>query len=75
MINIAAALAVPTPSAGLGPKVDKLPGPVTYNQAAATKSAAAAVATGGIETAGAKLKRGVDDACAPQPGGYVNVRS
>lgn len=75
MINIAAALAVPTPTAGLGPMVDKLPGPVTYNQAAAAKSAAAAVATGGIQAAGAKLKRGIDDACALQPGGYVELKA
>lgn len=70
-INIAAALAVPTPTAGLGPKVtDPVPPPVTYNQAAATESAAQAVATGGIVKGGVS-KRDIDDACAPQPDGQV----
>jgi hypothetical protein len=66
MINIEAALAVPTPAV-LGPKVeDVIPAPITYNQAAATESAANAVATGGVEKV---TKRGVNDACATQPGG------
>lgn len=70
MINIEAALAVPTPSVGLGPKVeDVVPAPITYNQAAATKSAALAVATGGVENEDTVTKRGVNDACALQPGG------
>jgi hypothetical protein len=70
-INIAAALAVPTPTAGLGPKVTEVvPPPVTYNQAAAVESAAQAVATGGIVTV---AKRDVDDACALQPDGYVGI--
>jgi hypothetical protein len=70
MINIEAALAVPTPSAGLGPKIEEVvPAPITYNQAAATESAAQAVATGGVEKEGSVSKRGVNDACALQPGG------
>jgi hypothetical protein len=70
MINIEAALAVPTPSSGLGPKIEEaIPAPITYNQAAATKSAAQAVATGGVEKEDSISKRGVNDACAPQPGG------
>lgn len=70
MINIEAALAVPTPSAGLGPKIEEvIPAPITYNQAAATESAAQAVATGGVEKEGSVSKRGVNDACALQPGG------
>jgi hypothetical protein len=74
MINIEAALAVPTPSAGLGPNVDQvIPAPISYNQAAATESAAQAVATGGIEKAGSASKRSVDDACAVQPGGYIDL--
>jgi hypothetical protein len=68
MINIDAALAVPTPTAHLGPKVEDVPAPVTYNQAAATESAAAAVAASGVEKEGV-AKRGVSDACALQPGG------
>lgn len=70
-INVEAAEALPTPTAGLGPQVsDVVPLPITYNQAAATKSAAKSVETGGIDTAGAgtsAVKR--DDACAVQPGG------
>jgi hypothetical protein len=74
VINVKAALAVPTPSAGLGPKVEEaIPAPITYNQAAATESAAQAVATGGIEKEGSVSRRGVNDACALQPGGLVNV--
>lgn len=62
MINIEAALAVPTPSV-LGPAVTETAElPVSYNQAAATESAAAAVATGGVS-----LKK--RDACQPQPAG------
>lgn len=69
MINIEAALAVPTPTAGLKPEVEiATPLPISYNQAAATKSAAAAVATGGIET-DALRKRDSNDACEPQPDG------
>jgi hypothetical protein len=69
-INVAAALAVPTPSVGLGPKIDDaIPAPITYNQAAATESAAQAVATGGVEKEGSVSRRGVNDACALQPGG------
>jgi hypothetical protein len=74
VINVKAALAVPTPSAGLGPKIEEvIPAPITYNQAAATESAAQAVATGGVEKVGSVLRRGVNDACATQPGGLVNV--
>jgi hypothetical protein len=70
MINIGAALAVPTPSAGLGPKIAQaVPAPISYNQAAATESAAQAVATGGVEKEGSVSKRDVDGACALQPGG------
>jgi len=62
MINIEAALAVPTPSI-LGPAATETAElPVSYDQAAATKSAAEAVATGG-----ATLKR--RDACQAQPVG------
>ncbi|KAH6872850.1 hypothetical protein BKA58DRAFT_401036 [Alternaria rosae] len=62
MINIEAALAVPTPSV-LGPAATETAElPVSYNQAAATESAAAAVATGGVN-----LKK--RDACQPQPAG------
>jgi hypothetical protein len=69
MINVEAALAVPTPSV-LGPKIDEaVPAPITYNQAAATQSAAHAVATGGVEKEGSISKRDVSDACALQPGG------
>lgn len=65
-INIEAALAVPTPTAGLGPKVeDATPLPISYNQAAATLSAAASVATGGVELE----KREVSDDCTLQPKG------
>jgi hypothetical protein len=67
MINIEAALAVPTPSAGLGPKIeDAIPAPISYNQAAATESAAQSVATGGVVHVS---KRDLNDDCAPQPGG------
>jgi hypothetical protein len=68
MINIEAALAVPTPTV-LGPKAEETAAelPVTYNQVAAAQSAAAAVATGGVE-----LKK--RDACAAQPGGYICPR-
>jgi hypothetical protein len=70
MINVEAALAVPTPTAGLGPKIeDPVPAPITYNQAAATESAAQAVATGGVEKESSVSKREVNDACALQPGG------
>jgi hypothetical protein len=68
MINIEAALAVSTPTAHLGPKVDDVPTPVAYNQAAATESVAAAVAVSGINKEGV-AKRDVNDACALQPGG------
>ena len=69
MINIEAALAVPTPTAGLGPKVeDATPLPISYNQAAATQSAAEAVATGGVEKDGL-AKREISDECALQPAG------
>ncbi|KAF1945012.1 hypothetical protein EJ02DRAFT_65610 [Clathrospora elynae] len=62
MINIEAALAVPTPII-LGPNFEETAAPpVNYNQAAAAMSAAAAVATGGVQI----KKR---DACASQPGG------
>lgn len=67
-INIEAAVAVPTPTAGLGPKIDNpIPAAISYNQAAATVSAANSVATGGVKAAA--VKRGVNDACAQQPGG------
>jgi hypothetical protein len=67
MINIEAAVAVPTPSAGLGPNIENaIPAPISYNQAAATESAAQSVATGGVVTV---TKRDVNDACALQPGG------
>jgi hypothetical protein len=70
MINIEAALAVPTPTAGLGPKVaEAIPAPITYDQAAATESAAQSVATGGVEKGDSVSKRDVNDACALQPGG------
>ena len=62
MINIEAALAVPTPTV-LGPKVEETAAlPVTYDQAAAVASAADSVATAGVVV----KKR---DACAIQPGG------
>jgi hypothetical protein len=70
MINVEAALAVPTPSAGLGPKIEEaVPAPITYDQAAATQAAAQAVATGGVEKENSISKRGVNDDCALQPGG------
>lgn len=70
MINIEAAVAVPTPAAGLGPKIEEaVPAPITYDQAAATESAANAVATGGVNKQGVVEKRDVNDACALQPGG------
>lgn len=66
MINIEAALAVPTPTV-LGPKAEETAElPVSYNQAAAAASAAAVVATSGAE-----LKK--RDACQAQPAGYVVV--
>jgi hypothetical protein len=69
MINIEAALAVPTPTAGLGPKVDDVVLlPITYNQAAATQAAAEAVATGGTFKEGL-AKREVSDECTLEPGG------
>jgi hypothetical protein len=69
MINVEAALAVPTPAV-LGPKIEEaVPVPITYNQAAATQAAAQAVATGGLEKGGSVSKRDVTDACALQPGG------
>jgi len=62
MINIEAALAVPTPTV-LGPQATETAGlPVSYNQDAATKSAAAAVETGGVVV----KKR---DSCQVQPVG------
>lgn len=68
MINIEAALAVPTPTV-LGAKPEDLPNkPVAYNQAAATESAAAVVAK-----EGSNQKRDVNDACALQPVGYVDM--
>jgi hypothetical protein len=67
MINIEAALAVPTPTI-LGPKAEETAElPVSYDQAAATKSAAAVVATGGAVVTTGDLKR--RDACQPQPAG------
>jgi hypothetical protein len=68
LINIEAALAVPVPDNQLGPKVEDIPSPVTYNQAAATESAAAVVAVEGVKKEGA-AKREVNDQCALQPGG------
>ena len=66
MINVEAALAVPTPTI-LGPKVEDKPDlPVSYNQAAATESAAADVSNTGITQ---KRDANVNDACALQPGG------
>ncbi|KAG9191968.1 hypothetical protein G6011_10702 [Alternaria panax] len=62
MINIEAALAVPTPTV-LGPQATETAElPVSYDQQAATKSAALAVETGGVE-----LKK--RDACQDQPAG------
>jgi hypothetical protein len=62
MINIEAALAVPTPTI-LGPKAEETAElPVSYNEVLAAKSAAAAVATGGVVV----KKR---DACQAQPAG------
>jgi hypothetical protein len=62
MINIEAALAVPTPTV-LGPQAtETAERPVSYNQAAATESAAEAVATSGVSV----KKR---DACGAQPAG------
>jgi hypothetical protein len=70
VINVEAALAVPTPIAGLGPKIgDVSPIPVTYNQAAAIESVVEAVATGGVNKGGVVKERAVNDACALQPGG------
>jgi hypothetical protein len=67
MINIEAALAVPTPTV-LGPKAEETAElPVTYDQVAAANSAAVAVATGGVE-----LRR--RDACTAQPAGQVYIR-
>jgi hypothetical protein len=62
MINIQAANAVPTPTI-LGPKAEETAElPVSYDQVAAAKSAAVAVATGGVQ-----LKKRV--ACQSQPAG------
>jgi hypothetical protein len=69
VINFEAALAVPKPTAGLGPKIDQVkPLPISYNQAAAVQSAAAAVATGGVEKDALK-KRDFNEDCAIQPDG------
>lgn len=70
-IDVDAAEAVPTPAAPLGPNISNpVPVPITYNQAAATKSAAKAVATGGVDKDNTVIvKRGVNDPCAQQPGG------
>ncbi|RYN83952.1 hypothetical protein AA0117_g713 [Alternaria alternata] len=66
MINIEAALAVPTPTV-LGPQATETAElPVSYNQDAATKSAAAAVETGGVVV----KKR---DSCQVQPVGAGTV--
>ena len=63
MINIEVALAVPTPTV-LRPKAEETAElPVSYNEVIAAKSAAAAVATGGVVV---KHKR---DACQAQPAG------
>lgn len=68
-INIEAALAEPTPTAGLKPADDvATPLPISYNQAAAKQSAAAEVKAGSIIPESRK-KRTVDDSCALQPGG------
>jgi hypothetical protein len=70
VINVEAALAVPHPIAGLGPKIGEVfPAPVAYNQAAAIESVAEAVATGGVNKGGVVEQRAVNDACALQPGG------
>jgi hypothetical protein len=73
VINFEAALAVPKPTAGLGPKIDQVkPLPISYNQAAAVQSAAAAVATGGVEKDALK-KRDFNEDCAAQPDGAGHV--
>ncbi|KAH7382600.1 hypothetical protein DE146DRAFT_233716 [Phaeosphaeria sp. MPI-PUGE-AT-0046c] len=73
-INVGAAEALPTPTAGLGPQVSEVvPLPISYDQAAATASAAESVETGGIDTAGAGTVAKRDDACATQPGGKGSV--
>ena len=60
MINIEAALAVPTPSV-LGPNPEETkPSPVTYNPVAAAYAAAEVVTKEGLEV---KLKR--DSPCGP----------
>jgi hypothetical protein len=66
MINIEAALAVPTPSI-LGPQPEETkPAPVTYNPAAAASAAAEVVVQEGLEV---KLKRRNSCSGARQPGG------
>jgi hypothetical protein len=54
-----AAILVPN----VGPPVNAVSQPDAYDAAAATSSAAAS-----ITTVTAKVKRGVNDPCAPQPG-------
>jgi hypothetical protein len=64
MINIEAALAVPTPTV-LGPKAEETkPAPISYNPVAAASAVAEIVAEKGVEN---KLRK--REACAPQPGG------
>ncbi|KAF3009730.1 hypothetical protein E8E13_009180 [Curvularia kusanoi] len=72
MININAALAVPTPTI-LGPKVEETkPAAVSYNPAAAASAAAAVVKSEGAIEKRAVYKRG---ACDAQPAGSGPVPS
>ncbi|EDU44238.1 hypothetical protein PtrSN002B_001961 [Pyrenophora tritici-repentis] len=76
-INIAAAEAVPIPAI-LGPNPTKTAETSTYNQAAATKAAFAAVVNAGAIVKGTgpgagKRDVNVNDACALQPGGAGSV--
>lgn len=70
MINIGAALAVPTPTV-LGPKVDETKAPsISYNPTAAAATVAAIVKSEGVIE-----KRDTSSCGAQQPGGYVSSAS
>lgn len=71
-IAIEAALAVPTPAV-LGPKVEELPNQDHYDENSTKEKVAESVASTGVEKTTSKRSEG--DACAPQPGGYVNVQA
>lgn len=70
MINIGAALAVPTPTV-LGPKVEETKAPtISYNPIAAASAVAAVVKSEGVIE-----KRDVSSCGAQQPGGSVAHRT